>query len=687
MASEVTEHSNKRQRMEHEEVAIHCTDDTSELVSPRDVDSWKTLVSAAEIRKHAALVNMAITNPEGEIPRVWYHRKCRSIFTMKKLLNAQVPRMQDAGRSARPIRATPSTSRVLEEKCIFCEKTSKYITGQKTRDTLIKCSELRSDNRIREAAVKKVDDRMLSITSRELVAAEGHYHRSCYRSYTCGEPVVSSVLVDDAQNVHDVYKIAESQSIEELFSHIRNEQIPSQDIVLMTALRRRFEQSMSFHGVTEVTNSSRKNLRRTLEKELEGSIQICPDDTGKLLVYADSLSRSDLVKRTHALRVELDTMRAHSVKLVVKTAILLRSEIKRNGTNQTWPPDVEKDKDIVPESVSKFLQTLLTGKIAYSQPRDRVDRLTSSLGSDLVFAVTGGQTKPPKHIMLPFAVKSLTGNTELIRTLNRLGHGVSYSQVEEIDTALCLQKLERSQTGVALPSNIYHGIFSTLAWDNIDRLEETTSGEGTSHRVNGIAVQPRIIGPSPQRNTKSCEKTKKRSIPSSPSSVATYNADRRVGPSATVALDVNTDKQVQEARCKNFIWFLTQISNPEEDQTISSWTGFNILVRNDKIVVQDTVGYLPTIIAPATDMLTVNEVLTQTLNIMETLELKEIVCVFDQALYAKAAEITWKHDDKFKNIILRMGAFHTICNLLSTIGKRFQDAGLRDLCVEAGVIA
>ena len=371
---------------------------------------------------------------------------------MKKLLNAQVPRVQDAGRSARPTRATPSTSRVLEEKCIFCKKTRKYITGQKTRDTLIKCSELRSDNRIREAAVKKVDDRMLSITSRELVAAEGHYHRSCYRSYTRGEPVASSVLVDDAQNVHDVYKIAESQSIEELFSHIRNELIPSQDIVLMTALRHRFKQSMYFHGVTEVTNSSRKNLRRTLENELEGSIQICPDDTGKLLVYADSLSRSDLVKRTHALRVELDTMRAHSVELVVKTAILLRSEIKRNETNQTWPPDVEEDKDIVPESVSKFLQTLLTGKVAYSQPSDRVDRLTNSLGSDLVFAVTGGQTKPPKHIMLPFAVKSLTGNTELIRTLNRLGHGVSYSQVEEIDTALCLKKLERSQTGVALAS-------------------------------------------------------------------------------------------------------------------------------------------------------------------------------------------------------------------------------------------
>ena len=42
---------------------------------------------------------------------------------------------------------------------------------------------------------------------------------------------------------------------------------------------------------------------------------------------------------------------------------------------------------------------------------------------------------------------------------------------------------------------------------------------------------------------------------------------------------------------------------------------------------------------------------------------------------------------KFKNIILRMGAIHTICNLLSTTGKTFQDAGLHDLCVESGVIA
>ena len=81
-------------------------------------------------------------------------------------------------------------------------------------------------------------------------------------------------------------------------------------------------------------------------------------------------------------------------------------------------------------------------------------------------------------------------------------------------------------------------------------------------------------------------------------------------------------------------------------------------------------GYLPTINAPAT----------------RSLELTKIMC--DQALYAKAVDFRWKHPDKFKTtIIIRLGVFHTICTLLAIVGKRFQYAGLRDLCIESVVIA
>ena len=53
--------------------------------------------------------------------------------------------------------------------------------------------------------------------------------------------------------------------------------------------------------------------------------------------------------------------------------------------------------------------------------------------------------------------------------------------MEEIDTALCLQQLSLADRDVALPANIHPGIFTTLSWDNIDHLEEITSGGGTSH--------------------------------------------------------------------------------------------------------------------------------------------------------------------------------------------------------------
>ena len=61
--------------------------------------------------------------------------------------------------------------------------------------------------------------------------------------------------------------------------------------------------------------------------------------------------------------------------------------------------------------------------------------------------------------------------------------------------------------------------------------------------------------------------------------------------------------------------------------------------------------------------------------------------VLDQALYAKATQIAWKHNERFSNILLRRGTFHTICNALAILRKRFQDAGLKDMCIEAGIVA
>lgn len=402
---------------------IHCCDGDSDsnLVSPQNLDSWKTLLRAAEIRKHLPLLNLAKDLREGEIPTVHYHRRCRSIFTLKKSLDSitqkdseKIASASEAaeGNSRRPSRAAPSKSVVYDEKCIFCEKSSKYVKGQNTREPLIQCSELRADDQIIKAAVTKLDQRMLAITSRELVAAEGHYHFSCYRNYTRGKPAAKSR--ESSEDAEKQYEVAEKKAYEELFSYIRNELFPNPEVIPMTNLASRLQSSMKSLGVSQIKDSTKKHLRRRMETELGGSIHICSDENGKLLLYPDSLSMTELAKTVFSLKNELQHTRSlNSDDVVTKSALLLRNDIKKQDTKQVWPPNVEQSEFLIPESIIQFLKTLLSGNC--NTPSERVKRLVNSFGSDLVFAVTCGRIKPPKHVLLPFAVKSL-GTFKLLKT-------------------------------------------------------------------------------------------------------------------------------------------------------------------------------------------------------------------------------------------------------------------------------
>ena len=94
---------------------------------PNSVELWKTLRRAAEIRRHEEILGIAVNSPD-EIPEDYYHRKCRSIFTMKKDLdrihaNEKTESRKDTESvEGASIRGTPSTSRVYEKVCIFFEK-------------------------------------------------------------------------------------------------------------------------------------------------------------------------------------------------------------------------------------------------------------------------------------------------------------------------------------------------------------------------------------------------------------------------------------------------------------------------------------------------------------------------------------------------------------------------------------
>ena len=179
--------------------------------------------------------------------------------------------------------------------------------------------------------------------------------------------------------------------------------------------------------------------------------------------------------------------------------------------------------------------------------------------------------------------------------LNRLGLGVSYSKLEEIDTALCLQKQRReADQGIVLPSSSLPCIPTSLAFDNIDRLEETLGGGGTSHRVNGIIIQPQAHTAKPPQTEPQLLAKKKRSTTPGPLDIPEYNAGSRAGPPVMKPQDLDQQDVEDNAMQRNLVWSLTRLSNTG-DQSVSSWTGFNVKTSGNKNIQRDIVGNLPTI--------------------------------------------------------------------------------------------
>ena len=313
-----------------------CKEDDEHLISPQNYDSWISLLEAAKIRNNATILDIAANLEGNEIPKITYHRKCRSLFTMKRDLETikrksnavsfQEENESSISSSTKKVRRSSldSSFRLYDPICIFCNRV-KYLKNTRTREKLTQAVQLRADDRLRECAINREDERIIAITSRDIVAAEAHYHASCYKLYT--------VKIRDSE-CHEtdedaIYKIIEREAYKELFVYIRSEIIPYKKIVPVTFLANKLESLMSCN-VEFMNDSTKKHIRRNLELELGNAVDIFPDGKGKLLVVPDNLTVKDVVLENQTLHQELKTLRAKSSNVIDKSSLQIRSVIRKD---------------------------------------------------------------------------------------------------------------------------------------------------------------------------------------------------------------------------------------------------------------------------------------------------------------------------------------------------------------------
>ena len=160
--------------------------------------------------------------------------------------------------------------------------------------------------------------------------------------------------------------------------------------------------------------------------------------------------------------------------------------------------------------------------------------------------------------------------------------------------------------------------------DNIDNLECTLSGAGTSHRVNSILVLKQEPQDRLEENLEDSDEVPdhrpakrkcKRSLAADVISkeIPDYYGGRRVGPgipSYVQYLGISSSYQeiTKTLHMHYRVWIQMRKLRTHPLLLVPGWTGFFIKIRDDIVVIQSTVRYLDTLDSPANDLKTAYEV-------------------------------------------------------------------------------
>lgn len=389
-----------------------------------------------------------------------------------------------------------------------------------------------------------------------------------------------------------------------------------------------------------------------------------------------------------------------NIRSLYHTAMFLHEKIKEcKPFYDSWPPSpseicIKSAEKMVPPPLAAFLSWLLgfTTDVSInscsSLPEKKYLKILS-IAQDIIHVCSKGTKHTPKSISLGMAVRQITGSHQLTKILNGYGNSVSYSTVLSLDTALAAQNMD---TTVTIPKGITSNKFTMLVWDNIDFQEETPSGAGTTHMGNGIIIQqirPDEPLPPPAEQTSTVKKSC-RSLKAPQEQLSPYILGRKESPklynkNGNVNINIDAyEEPILASQRQDFIYILCKHFCSNGTKLLPGWTGFNT-ITSSKPCSLSKVAYLPVVDAPVTELSTINAILKRSACIVDKLNLKYAVLIFDEALYSKAQQIRWKSEELLSKFIIRLGDFHACMSFASAIACRFREAGLQVLIVKSNL--
>ncbi|KAG1666825.1 PIN2/TERF1-interacting telomerase inhibitor 1 [Nymphon striatum] len=518
-------------------------------------------------------------------------------------------------------------------------------------------------------------------------------------------------------NKQDKNLEAHQSSFNVVLDFIRERVIGQKEVVQLGTLRHLYVQELERCGFPNPDFRSDKlktRLERHTINECIAITKVFSGDRGcpggciaYNLVYSTSISVAEAV--TCAYRIG-------SKDKFEDVALHLGSVVQgmfNESTPLPWPPiadelDARASEEYLPTDLVKFLSTLILGEaeVEKSEKSQRlvlsttfafnifgttplVLQLVSSFSAfyhenyflskirlffslDICRAVTNGEWKLPKHILLCSTIRHLYRSNQLTNILHRLGHWESYYFGLEVETALAeaIDDVSSSlipQITTGEDNEVFH-----VEWDNLNKITTNVHGSNMVNSTGGIMIQevkPNTDIADKDRTLPLKQRNKTRCLgdgtPLTMPHLHIYG--RRIGPKfptgAKFSPPIKNDKLYSECIRKYHLWCLMRMAtSSKETQLVPGFGGF-ISATGKKPSRKSTIDYFNPINQPFTEYSVIRELLK------------------------RSEDATLEFPEEYKKHVITPGPFHTVMNYIGMLtGHKCMGSGYSEILLEAGLV-
>ncbi|KAJ8681804.1 hypothetical protein QAD02_017596 [Eretmocerus hayati] len=517
------------------------------------------------IRKHFEFQYHEVVLPKKISGNIAYHKACYSTFnSIKKFyferFDAETNSLdQSTELSGLEVKAshekvpeTLESGKNSNDVCLYCRQKNKTVNQK--REKLSKTTVYAIfDNHVVFARQTNDTEFLQLLDARKSKELPILYHRCCERRYELDN---RAKVKPKNTEWHFVRKLRD-KSFKFICKFVDNNIIKSKGCFFLKFIERMFADTLK-EEFEKADLKKESIFTKDLEEDLKGyfknKIRFIQCDSRTVIAPHDIkiINNFESLKKDNTLRKAANELRTLILNMKIKP---LPQQICVNHLK-------EGECDI-PEELMTFSLVLFRGQNFTRKTSDSLIFKAKSLASDIIFNVTKGVVKPSISIRLGMAVKSLKNSKQLVNLLNRSGHCVNYSALEEFETELAYTSLARS---ALCPNNILlrNDLNTGVAWDNFDRFVETATGRDTLHCTNGIIYQNKchdnLNDPAGDSTESSTNRKRRRSFKGCDNEIPPYPKKLKlIGHFHTPSSADDVPEHLEKVKKYDFLWELSYL--------------------------------------------------------------------------------------------------------------------------------